>query len=162
MDKGMLGPFLRCSGGLGLFLGSLQGTQTSFHVVIWTMMGGKTSKLNDIDLLNGEWQYVLRSSTPSRVLLLLAECPSLAWVCLAKPGSFFNVQNSRDTSAKNAFSSWFPLYQIWSITTYFIQIPCNTVCCFTCLPLTLESEEVEDRNSVFFLEFPAYGMVSEA
>ena len=35
--KGMLGPFLWCSGGLGLFLGSLQGTQTSFHLVIWTM-----------------------------------------------------------------------------------------------------------------------------
>ena len=35
--KGMLGPFLRWNRGLGLFLGSLQGTQTSFHLVVWTM-----------------------------------------------------------------------------------------------------------------------------
>ena len=35
--KGMLGPFMRWSGGLELFLGSLQGTQTSFHLVIRTM-----------------------------------------------------------------------------------------------------------------------------
>ena len=35
--QGMLGPFLRWRGGLSLFLGSLQGTQTSFHLVIWTM-----------------------------------------------------------------------------------------------------------------------------
>ena len=31
------GPFLRWSGSLGLFLGSLQWTQTSFHLVIWTI-----------------------------------------------------------------------------------------------------------------------------
>ena len=30
--KGMLGPFLRWSGGLGLSVGSLQGTQSSFHL----------------------------------------------------------------------------------------------------------------------------------
>ena len=33
----MIGPFLRWSGGLWLSLGSLQGSQTAFHLVIWTM-----------------------------------------------------------------------------------------------------------------------------
>ena len=35
--KGMLGPFLWWSGGLGHSVGSLQGIQRSFHLVIWTM-----------------------------------------------------------------------------------------------------------------------------
>ena len=35
--KGMLGPFLRWSGGLGLFLGSLQGTRSSLQLVRWNM-----------------------------------------------------------------------------------------------------------------------------
>ena len=119
--KGMLGPFLRWSGGLGLSVGSLNGTQTSFHLLMWTMSMHEASAGKFVFFLirasRGPFRLKHKTQGPSHIDIPKGK---LLLRCLWKDGLLLQSKTGNQLSSPDEM--WCPYLSFCCFTEFDVPI----------------------------------------